>query len=275
MNEGTAEIIQFPARFRQDTEQSLHDKLDNLAKMVGQNTRKKKEKKQGEYSEFKTNGVRKARAMDSIRSYDEFASMQKYFLDNDKIRDYAFWTIGVSLGDRVSDLTALKVGHILNADHTFKERVRILEKKTSKINNCIITESVRHAATKYLDSIGWDIELDDYLFKSQKKGKLTERTGWNIIASAARALQLPIAVGSHTMRKSFANIAICVSKSTIDPNAVAKVQILLNHDNILTTMKYLGVLDDMCDEDRIAVSDFILGRSEINELKIGGQRGTL
>ena len=33
-----------------------------------------------EYSEYKSNGVRKARKADSIRSYDEFKSFQDYFL---------------------------------------------------------------------------------------------------------------------------------------------------------------------------------------------------
>jgi len=30
----------------------------------------------------------------------------------------------------------------------------------------------------------------------------------------------------------------------------------------------LGVLKDVCDDDRIAVSNFILGKTDINELKL-------
>lgn len=223
-----------------------------------------------EYSEFKLDGVRKARPAQAIRSYEDFAAIQKYFLDRGKIRDWMLWTVGVSLGLRISDLFSLKIKSLLNDDLTFRKYIVVVEEKTSKLNQCLITESVVFAVKKYFDSICWKFSLDDYLFKSYKtKGKMYEEYGWKILSDAGKALNLPIVVGSHTMRKSFANIAACVDKSCIDMNAITKIQGLLNHSDQKVTMKYLGTFSEMFDRARIAVSDFVLGKTDVHELVAG------
>ena len=223
-----------------------------------------------EYSEYKSDGIRKARPAESIRSYEDFAAIQQYFLGRDKIRDWMLWTVGVSLGLRISDLLSLKIRSVLNNDRSFRNRIFTIEQKTDKLNNCLITESVISAITKYFDSIEWNFSLDDYLFKSNKtKGKMYEEYGWKILSDAGKALSLPIVIGSHTMRKSFANIAACADKAVIDMNAITKIQGLLNHSDQKVTMRYLGTFRDMYDRARIAVSDFVLGKTDIHELKVG------
>ena len=222
------------------------------------------------FSEFKSDGKRKPRPADPVRSYEDFAAVQNYFLEQGKIRDWAMWTIGVSLGLRISDLLSLKICYLLNDDKTFRQRMHIVEQKTLKINNCLITQSVIDAATKLFDSMNWDFELDDYLFKSNKtKGKMFEEYGWKILSDAGKALSLPIIIGSHTMRKSFANIAACVDKSSIDMNAITKIQGLLNHSDQRVTMRYLGTYQQMFDRARESVSDFVLGKTDIHEIVAG------
>lgn len=221
-------------------------------------------------SEFKSDGKQKARPADSIRSYDDFILIQNYYLERGKIRDWMLWTIGVALGFRISDLFLLKINSLLNPDLSFKKRLIINELKTGKANNCLVTEAVIDAASKYFDSIKWHFNLDDYLFTSRKtKQKLCEEHGWKIISDAGKALNLPFIMGSHTMRKSFANIAACVDKSTVDMNSIVKIQGLLNHSDQKCTMRYLGTFHNMYDNARIAVSDFILGKTNVNQLVIG------
>ena len=244
-----------------------------LEEMQAIRTRKKKTHSDTpkEYSEFKSDGKRKAHAADPIRSYEDFVAIQNYFLERNRIRDWAMWTIGVSLGLRISDLLSLKVKSIIDNDgKTFRKRLVVIEQKTSKMNDCLITEAVIYAATKYFDSIGWKFELNDYLFKSEKTGgKMYEEYGWRILSNAGKALDLPIVIGSHTMRKSFANIAACVDKSTIDMNAITKIQGLLNHSDQRVTMRYLGTYQDMFDRARVAVSEFVLGRTDVHQLIAG------
>lgn len=225
------------------------------------------------YSEFKSNGIRKARAADPIRSYDDFYAIQQYFVEQGKIRDWAMWTIGVSLGLRISDLLSLRFANFLENDKkTFRPRILIYEKKTGKLNDCLITEAVKDAVMRYIKSIKCQFDLDDFLFSSAKtKGKMREECGWRIISNAGKALDLPINIGSHTMRKSFANIAACVDKSCIDMNSITKIQGLLNHSDQRVTMTYLGSYQRMFDRAREAVSDFVLGKTEVNEIIAGNQ----
>lgn len=222
-------------------------------------------------SEFKSDGKRKARAADSIRSYDDFKAMQDYFWSHGKIRDWMMWTIGVSLGLRISDLLSLKFENFFESDRaTFREKIHISEQKTGKINDLLITEAVKHAILTYCESIKYQFDLGDYLFPSRKtKGKMYEEYGWKILSDAGKAIGLPLVIGSHTMRKSFANIAACVDKSCIDMNSITKIQGLLNHSDQRVTMKYLGAYQDMFDRARMAVSDFVLGRTDINEIVAG------
>ena len=53
-----------------------------------------------------------------------------------------------------------------------------------------------------------------------------------------------------------------------------KIQGLLNHSDQRVTMRYLGTYREMLDRARIAVSDFVLGRSGVNVL-IAGDRYTV
>ena len=82
--------------------------------------RRERSTAKGEYSDFKSDGKRKPHAADSIRSYEDFKAIQDYYLDKQDYRDYALWTIGVSLGLRISDLLSLKFKNILNEDLSYK-----------------------------------------------------------------------------------------------------------------------------------------------------------
>lgn len=263
------------ARFEaEDRAEKLQEELDAVYKKK-RRTKEEILAAQSPYSEYKSDGKRKARPADPIRSYQEFHAIQEYFLNAGKIRDWAMWTIGVSLGVRISDLLNLKIGSIIDENRNFRQRVLILEQKTSKINNCLITEAVVDAAKKYFDAIKWNFTLDDYLFPSAKtKGKMYEEYGWKILSDAGKALKLDINIGSHTMRKTFANVAACVDKSSIDMNAITKIQGLLNHSDQKVTMRYLGTYQLMFDKARIAVSDFVLGKSNV-DLIVAGNNFTI
>ncbi len=275
-NKQLVEELAIERVMRRDAEERADRLQHQLTELENAPRRKRRTKAEMEaetpkvFSEFKSDGKRKPRPADPIRSYEDFAAVQNYFLENGKIRDWAMWTIGVSLGLRISDLLSLKISYLLNDDKTFRKRMHIVEQKTLKINNCLITQSVIDAATKLFDSMNWDFELDDYLFKSNKtKGKMFEEYGWKILSDAGKALSLPIIIGSHTMRKSFANIAACVDKSSIDMNAITKIQGLLNHSDQRVTMRYLGTYQQMFDRARESVSDFVLGKTDIHEIVAG------
>ena len=70
-----------------------------------------------------------------------------------------------------------------------------------------------------------------------------------------------------------ANIAACVDKSNIDMNSITKIQGLLNHSDQRVTMRYLGTYQKMFDNARKAVSDFVLGKTNVHELAAGTDIG--
>ncbi|MCL2062075.1 MAG: tyrosine-type recombinase/integrase [Firmicutes bacterium] len=222
-----------------------------------------------EYTEYKSDGKLKARPMDSIRSYDDFLAMQNYFLERGNIRDWAMWTTGVCFGFRISDLLKIKFGWVLNPDKSFRSRLTIIEKKTSKLNDFPLTEAIIQAFTKYFDSLDWNFDLNDQIFTSQKKCMMTPQSAWRILSNAARQVIPDITIGSHSLRKSHANIMACLLKSLIDVNSLTAVQFALNHSDFKTTMRYLGVMDKTLNKGRTLVSDFVLGNSGVNELTIG------
>ena len=273
--------LEYETKLRKNAENKINELEQQIRELQSQPKRKRRTKEemaqvaQKEYSEFKSNGLPKAQTAEPIRSYSDFLAMQNYFLKQNKIRDWMLWTVGVCLGLRISDLFSLKIKYFLNKDKTFRKRIRIYERKTSKLNSCLITEAVIDALTKYFDSINWEFNSEDYLFMSKKtKGKMCEQHGWKIISDAGKALNFPFNVGSHTMRKSFANIAACVDKSSVDMNAITKIQGLLNHSDQRVTMKYLGTFQNMYDKARVAVSEFAMGRANIDELVVGHTTST-
>jgi len=260
----------------------LRQKVDDLSNGIqpAQNQKKRKVREVDEdtnvFSPYKSNGVLKARASESISSYDDFKKMQDYFLKDLRIRDWCLWTMGVSLGLRVSDLLMLRFRNLLDENNNVLDRIKVYEKKTGKLNNILITDAVAQAIRRYCNSIGWKFNRDWFFFASRKGGGVKPMScehGWHIISQAAKEVGLPMHVGSHTMRKSFANIAACADSSTIDMNTITKVQGLLNHKDQTTTMKYLGRLQDMYDKARMAVSDFVLGKSAVNDLVAGDSAG--
>ena len=275
-NEQLKTSLEYEKKIRVSLEKEnteLKEKIEYLKNNPPKRTRRTKQEMENdikEYSMYKVNGCKKAQPAEPIRSYDDFKAIQDYFLKQNNVRDWMLWTLGVSLGLRISDLLKLKVKDIFNPDMTFRDRIMVVEQKTSKLNNCLITESVRYAIKKYFDTLDWKVDYNNYLFISHKtKSKMREEYGWKLISDAGKSLNLPINIGSHTMRKTFANIAACVDKSSVDMNTITKIQGLLNHSDQRVTMRYLGTFQKMYDNARIAVSDFVLGKTNVNELVAG------
>ena len=227
--------------------------------------------KKKEYSEFKSNGVRKKTKMEPIASYTDFRKIQQYFLGKKQFQYYAIWTIGVCMGVRASDLVVLKWKNVLNEDNSFKERVKLYEQKTGKLQNCLITEGVQSALTVLLNDMEWNVNPEDFIFPSEGKPgyPVTRDACYKNLCKAAEASGIEYSIGTHTMRASFANIVLCIDKSTIDMNAITKIQGLLNHSDARVTMKYLGKLDEMYDKARKTVSDFVLGKTDVDKLVCG------
>ena len=238
--------------------------------------RAEQEKKQERLlSGVKSDGVPIAHAADSIRSYDELCLVLDKLKNTGRmgIRNWAMFRCGVCLGLRASDLTKLKWGWLIDENGAFRDHIPVVESKTSKINHCFISEAIVETLTEYRRWLnGKNIGLDDYVFSKNNGGKLQEQSFSRILKNAGVEAGLPIHISSHTMRKSFANIALCVHDGGSSDNTIRDIQGLLGHADVRVTMKYLKETTLRYDAARKEVSDFVLGRTDVNELVITQQK---
>ena len=211
-----------------------------------------------------------------IKSLDDINKIRSYYTSHNRLRDDMMFVVGICTGLRISDLCSLNVGDVVDKKGKFKDYIDIIEKKTGKRSatyddKCVITEAMRLVIAKYLNSRkNWS--LDDPLLYSRKPNKngehrIAEESGWRIIKQAQRATGIAYNLGSHSMRKTFANIAACCGhESNIDMNKLIQIQHMLKHSDYQTTMRYLNLNSIFTARARQDVSDFILGKTKYNDL---------
>lgn len=165
----------------------------------------------------------------------------------------------------------------MGLDHGRRRRVQrripVVESKTSKINRCFISDAIKETLTEYRKWLGGrNCSPDDYIFSKNNGGRLQEQSYSRYLKSAGKEAGLPIHISSHTMRKSFANIVLCVHDGGASDNTIRDIQGLLGHADVRVTMKYLKETTLRYDAARKEVSDFVLGRTDVNELVITQQK---
>lgn len=217
-----------------------------------------------------------------LMKYSDIKAISDYFIARGKYRDNALFITGICTGFRVSDLVRLKLKDVMDPDtHVFRENIDIYEQKTgkrsiSKFDAVVITEAIKDAVSLYMSHDGMFLSGDDYLFKSRQKNsdgeyRMDESQGYRILVGAAKECGLPYHVGSHTMRKTFLNIANTMgSTGSFAGNTMAMTdcQILARHASLNTTMGYMNVTKSRLLSLRQAVSDFVMGRTVIKDLEV-------
>lgn len=219
---------------------------------------------------------------ESLRSYDEIIRLSNHYISKRQYRNNALFITGLSTGFRISDLVRLRVKDIVDVNtREFVRAIDIWEKKTGKrtvssIDEVLVTDAMKNAVREYLDAVHWRLSSNDYLFKSRKRNsageyRLDESQGYRIITDAAKEVGLMEHVGSHTLRRTFLNIANAVgstSKLQGSTTVMTDCQILARHSNIETTLKYMTLTKQRLLSLREGVSAFLLGRTVIKNLEV-------
>lgn len=225
----------------------------------------------------KSDGVPIAKGADPIRSYADFKAIETYFLSKGTKagrRNAAIFAVGCATGLRGSDVLRLKMEDVFASDGSYRDRIYLVEKKTGKYQECLITEAVRHYLDMYLSDA--DKRKNGYVFPSQMgaydvKNSVYVNTGASdaltpkALSTAMKAvgddLGLPIHISAHTMRHSFACIAYRLGGS-MQSNSV---QIAMNHSNTKITDGYTKhIRREENDRIRKIVSDFLMGKTNQN-----------
>ncbi len=160
-------------------------------------------------------------------------------------RNKLIFIIGLNVGLRASDLTKLRWNFFYDSNGKFREFYMLQPQKTKKTRKFVkifFNETVKEIIEEYISYYPIE-DMNDYLFKSRKgNNPISERSLWRIIVDTATEANIKRNVGSHSLRKSW---AFHIWHDAKDKNkALVMLQQCLNHSSSMTTLKYIGVLDE-------------------------------
>lgn len=161
-------------------------------------------------------------------------------LKKDSERNLLLFVMGINSGLRISDLLSLNVGDVKG-----RQYITLKEKKTKKIKKFPINDRLKPMISKFVKNR----PDDEPLFLTIFRTRLGRVMAYNIIHSACREAGLNIVVGTHTMRKTFGYHHYKQNKD------VAMLQMIFNHSNPRTTLRYIGIAQDEIEE---SYKNFIL-----------------
>lgn len=165
-----------------------------------------------------------------------------------QMRNRCLLLMGLYTGFRISELLSLRVGDVIQEGRVLS-RVRV-ERRNMKGKlqgrEVVLNERARRALAEWLPVLfhwrGGDPAL--HLFQSQQGGGITRRQAARTMHDLAQNLGWQPRVGTHSLRKTFAqalyeSASVCWRPGQEIP--VRVVQKALGHRGVDTTEKYLGV----------------------------------
>jgi len=165
----------------------------------------------------------------------------------DHKRDLALFNLALDSKLRGCDLVALKVSDVQTGNE-IRSRTKIIRKKTGKPVQFEMTKQTREALVDWINFE--DLNIYDWLFPSRKDrgSALTTRQYGRIVKKWIGSIDLPkSSYATHSLRRTKATL---IYRKTGNLRAV---QLLLGHEKIDSTVKYLGVEV----EDALALSESI------------------
>lgn len=199
-------------------------------------------------SAYTSAGRRKASPAEPLRSKLDIKRIMNFYLMHGKkelrLRNYTIFVLGISVGLRAGDLLSLRVRDVVDERLQTRSQLTVCESKTHKMNYPYLNAAARTAVSQYVYD-GWGTtftSMEDYLFPSEKREKISENMLYVMMRNAQKKLQLPCHFSTHSLRKTFAYWNIKLHKR--DAGTMACLQEMLNHDSMKTTLHYAGQTQD-------------------------------
>ncbi len=170
------------------------------------------------------------------------------YLKQTSQRNYILFLLGIHSGLRVSDLLRLKVGAVRDQTHVnfIPEKTKNRKKKRKKLK-FVIHDDIRADLMRYIEGK----DGDEYLFPSRQRKTLTGAVGepidrvtaYRMLNNAARRFGLK-EIGTHTMRKTWG-----YHLYRKNPRNLALLMKMFGHEDLDTTLLYLGLTQDEMDAE--------------------------
>jgi integrase/recombinase XerD len=178
----------------------------------------------GSYKKIDLQFAKRSKKLPVVLSREEIGRMLET-ISNRKHR--LLVSLAYSAGLRVSEAVGLRVRDVQLEELT----IHIKEAKGKKDRISLISDKLKEElAAQMLGK-----EKGDYVFDSQRGGRLTTRTAGKIVETALRKAGVQKAATFHSLRHSFATHLL---ENGTD---IRYVQVLLGHSSITTTQLYTAV----------------------------------
>jgi integrase len=150
-------------------------------------------------------------------------------------RDLALFNLGIDSKLRGCDLVWMRVNDVTHGDHVLS-RTKVLQQKTGRPVSFELTEETRGAVQAWIGETG--LSDSDFLFFSRirRNRQLSTRQYSRIVDSWVSLIGADLSdYGTHSLRRSKATLIYRQTKN------LRAVQLLLRHNKLESTLRYLGV----------------------------------
>lgn len=187
--------------------------------------------------------------MKGCRPYtpDELRAHEDAFCGRNRLRNLAFFMLGVRSGFRVSELLSLKIGDVYFNGH-IQDRVSVARrhmKGKHESRSVFLHPSVKPYLMDWLCELSrrGHVLATDWLFvRDDGLTHVSRKQMWRIIKDAAKRMGLNGKIGTHSMRKTFADRVYGYSG-----NDIFRLQKAMGHKDPKSTSQYLSFKEEDID----------------------------
>lgn len=169
-------------------------------------------------------------------------------------RDKALFLLGLKSGFRISELLSLRLCDVLQAGRMV-DRVTVQRrhmKKKTESRTVLLHPEAKETLDKWINELNADghIAANTFVFRSRKgrNRPITRMHAWRILKEAYGSNEMTGKLGTHSMRKTFADRIY----DKLDRDMV-KTQKALGHRNINSTVQYLSFREEEIDEAILSI----------------------
>jgi integrase len=187
-------------------------------------------------------------------SEKEVEQISGSFSGRNALRDKALFLLGVKSGFRISEILSLRVGDVVQAGRIVK-RVAVHRrhmKRRIEGRTVLLHPAARTALQDWINQFRADSEpaAGTYIFSSRKGDNrpISRKHAWRILKQVFQAKGLTGKLGTHSMRKTFADRVYARLNQDL-----AKTRIALGHRNVNSTVSYLSFREEEIDQAILAI----------------------
>ena len=199
------------------------------------------------------------RVKDVFQRYiDEAGSMDREY---NARRSMTMYLCAINIGLRSGDLCRLKWSNVYDENWEMKKHEKFApqkQKKRDEFGNIVKRKYIplmynsdfRKAVTLWRDWLlnhGYKVEINDYMFKSNRGGHITEDMWYKTVARNCRLAGIKQQIGTHGLRKTYGRRVYLKAKRRDE--ALTYLTRVFGHSSIRVTLIYIRILDEEIEDN--------------------------